>query len=481
MTSLWKNYDAKSSYDEYLTPERKLRKEAKIISSILDRHGKKKLQEIDRNCMSTIDSRGINFKVYSADKKAAEEKKWPLDIIPRIVLKSKWNKVKKGLIQRTKAMNLFIDDIYNKKKIIKDKIIPDNIVFKSKNYLKQCDGFSPKRKIWSHISGIDLIRNINGEFLVLEDNLQVPSGVSYMLENRMVMSQVFPQLFSRYRVSPIGHYCNRLYHCMHDAIPYQTKNPHMVVLTPGIYNSAYFEHSFLAEQMGIALVEGKDLFVENDIVYMKTVKGPLKVDCIYRRLDDNFLDPKVFFKGSLIGVPGLFKSWRKGNVGIINAIGTGVADDKVVYSYVNKMIVYYLGEQPILNQVETYLCHNKNERNYVIENISKLVVKPANASGGYGIMIGPKADKKERDEVITKIKKNPREYIAQPLETLSTAPTITENDIEPRHLDLRPFVLSGKTTYVSTGGLTRVALRKGSTIVNSSQGGGSKDTLIVDV
>ena len=255
----------------------------------------------------------------------------------------------------------------------------------------------------------------------------------------------------------------------------------MVVLTPGIYNSAYFEHSFLAEQMGIALVEGKDLFVENDNVYMKTVKGPLKVDCIYRRLDDNFLDPKAFFKGSLIGVPGLFKCWRKGNVGILNAIGTGIADDKVVYSYVNKMIVYYLGEQPVLNQVETYLCHDEIQKDYVIENISKLVVKPANASGGYGIMIGPKAPKEEREEVIKKIKKNPREYIAQPLETLSTAPTITNDDIEPRHLDLRPFILSGKSTYVTTGGLTRVALRKGSTIVNSSQGGGSKDTMVVDI
>ena len=317
--------------------------------------------------------------------------------------------------------------------------------------------------------------------MVLEDNLRVPSGVSYMLENRMVMRDVFPELFTRYKVAEIHQYTNKLYNCMIECIPKKKANPHMVVLTPGIYNSAYFEHSFLAEQMGIALVEGKDLFVENDNVYMKTVKGPLRVDCIYRRLDDNFLDPKAFFKGSLIGVPGLFKCWRKGNVGILNAIGTGIADDKVVYSYVNKMIVYYLGEQPILNQVETYLCHDEVQKNYVIENISKLVVKPANASGGYGIMIGPKAPKEEREEMIKKIKKNPREYIAQPLETLSTAPTITKDDIEPRHLDLRPFILSGKSTYVTTGGLTRVALRKGSTIVNSSQGGGSKDTLVVDV
>ena len=392
-----------------------------------------------------------------------------------------WNKISKGLAQRVKALNLFIDDVYNKKKIFKDNVVPKELVFNSPYYIKECDGFSPKYKAWSNISGIDLIRNINGEYLVLEDNLRVPSGVSYMLENRMVMRDVFPELFTRYKVSSIHQYANKLYHCMEECIPKRTENPHMVVLTPGIYNSAYFEHSFLAEQMGIALVEGKDLFVENDIVYMKTVKGKLKVDCIYRRLDDNFLDPKVFYKESLIGVPGLFKCWKKGNVGIVNGIGTGIADDKAIYSYVNKMIVYYLGEQPKINQVETFLCHEKKDRDYVIENISKLVVKPANASGGYGILIGARASKKEKDEMIQKIKSKPREFIAQPLEILSTLPTITESNIEPRHVDLRPFVLSGKSIYVTSGGLTRVALRKGSTIVNSSQGGGSKDTMIVDV
>ena len=352
------------------------------------------------------------------------------------------------------------------------------MIFNSPYYLKECEGFSPKYKAWANISGIDLIRNYNGEYLVLEDNLRVPSGVSYMLENRMVMRDVFPELFTRYKVSSVHQYSNKLYQSMVECIPKKTDNPHMVVLTPGIYNSAYFEHSFLAEQMGIALVEGKDLFVENDNVYMKTVKGKLKVDCIYRRLDDTFLDPKVFNKSSLIGVPGLFKCWKKGNVGIINAIGTGVADDKAVYAYVNKMIVYYLGEQPKLNQVETFLCENKVHRQHVIENISNLVVKPANASGGYGIMIGPKAPKKEREEMIKKIKQNPREFVAQPLEILSTIPTISEDGIEPRHLDLRPFILNGKSTYVTMGGLTRVALRKGSTIVNSSQGGGSKDTML---
>ena len=480
VTKLWKNYNAKYAYDGYFTEDNKLRKHAMIISNILERYGKKKLQEIEKNCQSTISARGINFRVYAANNRA-EEKKWPLDIIPRIIPRSQWNKVSKGLQQRVKALNLFIDDVYNQKKIFKDNVVPKEIIFKSPYYVKECEGFSPKYKAWSNISGVDLIRNKAGDYLVLEDNLRVPSGVSYMLENRMVMRDVFPELFTRYKVASINHYTNKLFNCMLECIPKKTKDPHMVVLTPGIYYSAYLEHSYLAEQMGIALVAGKALFVENDIVYMKTVKGPLKVDCIYRRLDDSFLDPKAFNKESVIGVPGLFKCWRKGNVGILNAIGTGVADDKVVYSYVNKMIVYYLGEQPILNQVETYLCHEKIQRDYVIDNISKLVVKPANASGGYGIMIGPKAPLKERQEVINKIKKNPREFIAQPLEILSTAPTITENDIEPRHLDLRPFVLSGKTSYVTTGGLTRVALRKGSTIVNSSQGGGSKDTLIVDM
>ena len=479
-TQFWKNYNSKSSYDGYISNENKIRKHAKIISGILEKNGKKKLQEIEKNCQSTISARGINFRVYAANNRA-EEKKWPLDIIPRIIPKSVWNKISKGLAQRVKALNLFIDDVYNKKKIFKDNVVPKELVFNSPYYIKECDGFSPKYKAWSNISGIDLIRNINGEYLVLEDNLRVPSGVSYMLENRMVMRDVFPELFTRYKVSSIHQYANKLYHCMEECIPKRTENPHMVVLTPGIYNSAYFEHSFLAEQMGIALVEGKDLFVENDIVYMKTVKGKLRVDCIYRRLDDNFLDPKVFYKESLIGVPGLFKCWKKGNVGIVNGIGTGIADDKAIYSYVNKMIVYYLGEQPKINQVETFLCHEKKDRDYVIENISKLVVKPANASGGYGILIGARASKKEKDEMIQKIKSKPREFIAQPLEILSTLPTITESNIEPRHVDLRPFVLSGKSIYVTSGGLTRVALRKGSTIVNSSQGGGSKDTMIVDV
>ena len=480
MVDIWKKYNSSKSYDEYFNLDNKLRKQAKTISGILERYGIKKLNEIEKNCQSTINARGINFKVYSADKRQ-DEKKWPLDINPRIIEKKEWNKVSKGLLQRVKALNLFIDDVYNEKKIFKEKLIPEELVFKSPYYLKQCEGFSPKHKAWSNISGVDLIKNKDGEFLVLEDNLRVPSGVSYMLENRMVMRDVFPELFTRYKVSSIHQYPNKLYNCMQECVPKKTKNPHMVLLTPGIYNSAYFEHEFLADQMGIALVEGKDLFVEKDFVFMKTVTGPLKVDCIYRRIDDNFLDPKVFYKHSLLGVPGLFKCWRKGNVGIINAPGTGIADDKAIYSYVDKMIKFYLDEEPKLKQVKTFLCRKKIHKDHVIENISKLVVKPANASGGYGILIGARASKKEKDEMIQKIKSKPREFIAQPLEILSTLPTITESNIEPRHVDLRPFVLSGKSIYVTSGGLTRVALRKGSTIVNSSQGGGSKDTMIVDV
>ena len=479
MTSIWKNYNASSSYDGYFTDSNKLRKHAKIISSILEKYGNKKLQEIEKNCQSTISARGINFRVYAANN-IAEDKKWPLDIIPRIIPRSQWIKISKGLMQRAKALNLFIDDVYNEGKIFKDKIIPKDIVFKSKYYLKECKDFSPKFKVWSNISGIDLIRNIFGEYLVLEDNLRVPSGVSYMLENRMVMHDVFPELFTRYRVSPIHQYTNKLYNCMRECITKKCKDPHMVVLTPGIYNSAYFEHSFLAEQMGIALAEGKDLFVKNDNVFMKTVKGPLKVDCIYRRIDDNFLDPKVFYKKSLLGVPGLFKCWIKGNVSILNAPGTGFADDKAVYAYVEKIISYYLNEQPILRQVETFLCNDKKQRDYVIQNMKKLVVKPTDGSGGSGIMIGPKAPIKEINEFIRKIKNNPSNYIAQPLEILSTVPTISKDGIDPRHVDLRPFVLSGKTMYVTAGGLTRVALRKGSTIVNSSKGGGSKDTLVIN-
>jgi uncharacterized circularly permuted ATP-grasp superfamily protein len=340
-------------------------------------------------------------------------------------------------------------------------------------------GVKPPFKVWANICGSDLVRDINGEFLVLEDNLRVPSGVSYMLENRMVMKSVFPEIFAKQKISPVDEYCSKLYSCMR-SLSKNKKKPNLAILTPGVYNSAYFEHVYLAQQMGVELVEGSDLFVEKDKVYMKTVGGKEQLHSLYRRIDDLFLDPKVFYKKSLIGVPGILKAWKKGNISILNAPGSGVADDKVVYSYVPKMIKFYLNEEPLINQVETFLCHEKKQRDYVIKNISKLVVKPANESGGYGILMGPTASTKEKNDYIKNIKKNPRNYVAQPLVNLSTSPTLINNQLEPRHIDLRPFILSGANNYVTQGGLTRVALKKDSMIVNSSQGGGSKDTWILD-
>ena len=472
----WKDYKAKKVFDEYVTPSQKLRPEIKKISDVITKYSKKKLQDTVKNSQNTISSRGITFRVYD-DKKPLEQF-WPLDIIPRIVTKKEWTKISKGLLQRLKAINLFINDVYNKQNIFKEKIIPKKLILESGNFRKECLGINPPFGVWANICGSDLIRNENGEFLVLEDNLRVPSGVSYMLENRMVMKSVFPEVFENYKISPVDEYCSKLYSCMKSLTKF--KDPNLAILTPGIYNSAYFEHVYLAQQMGIELVEGRDLLVEKDKVYMKTVDGKERLHVLYRRIDDLYLDPKKFNKESLIGVPGLFNAWKKGNISILNAPGAGVADDKVIYSFVPKMIEFYLNEKQLINQIETYLCYEKKQRKYVLDNISKLVVKPANESGGYGILIGPKASKKELEDYKKKIKKNPRNYIAQPLINLSTSPTISNNQLEPRHIDLRPFIISGQNSYVTQGGLTRVALKKGTMIVNSSQGGGSKDTWIID-
>ena len=480
VSKLWNNYNSKQAYDGYFTKDNKLRKHATIISSILERYGKKKLQEIEKNCQSTISARGINFRVYAANNRA-EQKKWPLDIIPRIIPKIQWNKVSKGLKQRSKALNLFIDDVYNQKKIFKDNIVPKEIIYNSPFYVKECDGFSPKYKAWANISGIDLIRNKNGDYLVLEDNLRVPSGVSYMLENRMVMRDVFPELFTRYKVSSIHQYTNKLYNCMLECIPKKTTNPHMVLLTPGVYNSAYFEHAYLAQQMGIDLVESSDLILSKDnYVYIKTISGRKRVDVIYRRVNDDYLDPTLWIKDSSLGLAGVINSWKEKKVAIVNAPGSGVADDKAVYAFVPKMIEFFLNEKPKLNQVKTYLCAFEKDKKFVLDNINKLVLKPVNESGGYGILIGPNATKKELEDYKLKIISNPRNFVAQPLIKLSTSPTLIKTSIQPRHIDLRPFILSGNDTFVTNGGLTRVALEKGSTIVNSSQGGGSKDTWVIN-
>ena len=429
---------------------------------------------------STIKEMGVSFTVYTEGGNI--DRAWPFDIIPRVISSKQWERAEAGLKQRLQALNLFIDDLYHDQKIIKDGIIPEFILKQSKNYRKECEGMNPAHGVWAHICGTDLVRADDGEFYVLEDNLRVPSGVSYMLENRAITKRVLPELFEKIDIARVDDYPARLFDTLVALSPRRIKKPVIVVLTPGIFNSAYFEHAYLAQQMGVELVEGSDLVVQSDdIVYMKTISGLERVDVIYRRIDDLFLDPEVFDKTSVLGVAGLMRAWRKGNVALANAPGAGVADDKVVYAYVPDIIKYYLDQDPILPNVETFLCYDDKQREYVLANLDKLVVKPANESGGYGMLVGPHSTKKDQAMFAELIKANPRNYIAQPTLNLSTAPTIVgKGDLEPRHLDLRPFILQSKDTYVTKGGLTRVAMRKGSLVVNSSQGGGSKDTWIVE-
>ena len=433
-----------------------------------------KCAEID----AMIKIMGISFTVYSDG--ANIDRQWPLDLVPRLIEKQEWDVTSAGLKQRLKALNMFINDLYNDAKVIKDKIVPEWVVYQSADYRAECKGVKPSFDVWSNICGSDLIRDASGTFRVLEDNLRIPSGVAYMLENRKVIKRTLPELFSHFDVHPLFDYPDKLRQMLISISPNRDHEPNVVLLTPGIFNSAYFEHTFLAQQMGITLVEGADLVVEDDFVYMKTIAGLEKVDVIYRRVDDAYLDPEVFLPESTLGVRGLFNAWRKGNVAIANAPGVGVADDKVLYAFVPELIRYYLSEEPILENIETYLCSDEKQRSYVLNNLDKLVVKPANASGGYGLLIGPHASQQERDECAAKIKADPRGFIAQPTISISTVPTACSGAIEPRHVDLRPFILQGESFYVTRGGLTRVALRKGSLVVNSSQGGGSKDTWVVD-
>ena len=480
MAIRWGSYKVKGIYDELIRASGKPRPAAAALCKYLRALSDREIQEYKEAAELAIRVMGITFTVYS-EEEGSIDRNWPFDIIPRIIPRDEWQRVERGLAQRVRALNLFIDDLYHKQRIVKDKAFPAELLADSKNFRPQCVGISPPRGIWAHICGSDLVRDKDGTFYVLEDNLRVPSGVSYMLENRQVLKRVFPDLFADYSVLPVDDYPSQLYDMLVSIAPRRVENPEVVVLTPGIYNSAYFEHSYLAQQMGAELVQGSDLVVDkDDCVYMRTVDGLARVDVIYRRIDDMFLDPEAFNPDSMLGVPGLLRAWKKGKVALANAPGAGVADDKVVYSYVPEIIRYYLGEEPILPNVPTYRCINKAERDYVVEHIAELVVKPANESGGYGMLIGPQASSAEREKFVRLIRRDPRNYIAQPLLTLSTAPTLVGNSVEPRHLDLRPFVLSGESISVTTGGLTRVALRKGSTVVNSSQGGGSKDTWIVD-
>jgi len=475
----WKTYQVKGLYDELIRGGGRAREGAGPLCAYLRSLSDDNLSDRRAAAELAILGQGITFTVYTEG--GSIDRAWPFDIIPRLITRKEWDPIERGLRQRVQALNLFIDDLYHDRRIIKDKVFPEYILDDSANFREQCVGINPPLGVWAHVCGSDLVRDKDGAVYVLEDNLRVPSGVSYMLENRKVMKRVFPELFEDYNILPVDDYPSQLYDMLVSISPRKGERPEVVVLTPGIYNSAYFEHSYLAQQMGAELVEGSDLVVcEDDCVYMRTVDGLSRVDVIYRRIDDLFMDPEVFSKDSMIGVPGLMRAWRKGNVALANAPGAGVADDKVVYAFVPDIIKYYLDQDAILPNVPTYLCVDKEQRDYVIANLDKLVVKPANESGGYGMLIGPQGSKKDLEKFTRLIRKHPRNYIAQPLLTLSTTPTLVGSDVEPRHVDLRPFILSGKNQYVTMGGLTRVALRKGSTVVNSSQGGGSKDTWIVD-
>ncbi|GAB0057324.1 hypothetical protein SIID45300_01648 [Candidatus Magnetaquicoccaceae bacterium FCR-1] len=479
MSMAWSSYPFTTAHDELLTPACQPRVGAEGLFRYLSGLGLEELRARQRAAEATILNLGITFTVYSQGDNI--DRAWPFDIIPRLIPFKEWQTVERGLIQRMTALNLFIGDIYAEQRIIREGVFPGDLLAMSRNFRPQCVGIKPAFGVWAHICGSDLIRDRDGRMLVLEDNLRVPSGVSYMLENRQITKRVFPELFGTQRILPVDDYPARLYDTLAALAPPGRDPPRVVVLTPGIYNSAYFEHVYLAQRMGLELVEGRDLVVDEDNrVMMKTISGLQQVDVIYRRVDDLFLDSEAFHPDSQLGVPGLMRAWRSGRVALVNAPGAGVADDKVVYAHVPEMIRFYLGEEPILSNVQTWKCHLEDERRYVLEHLDQLVVKPANESGGYGMLIGPMASTAEREAMAERILADPRNYIAQPMISLSTVPTLTESDLlEPRHVDLRPFILQAKESAVTAGGLTRVALRKGSLVVNSSQGGGSKDTWIV--
>ncbi len=471
-------YQTQGFRDEMFDDAGVVRPEARLLLDTIESLEEGQLLQCQQAAERLLLQMGITFNVYGDS--AGAERIFPFDLIPRIVRAEEWAWIERGLKQRIHALNEFIDDIYHDQKILKDKIIPEEVIYSATFYRPQCAGINPPRRIWCHITGTDLVRHADGNIYVLEDNLRVPSGVSYVLENRDLMKRTFPQVFEGLRVRPVDDYPSNLLEMLESiAPPGASEKPTVVLLTPGMYNSAYFEHSFLAQQMGIQLVEGRDLAVQDDTVWMRTTKGLRKVDVIYRRIDDDFMDPTAFREDSLLGVPGLLDAYRAGKVALANAPGNGVADDKVVYAYVPDMIRYYLGEEAILYNVPTFLCWREKDRQHVLENLDKLVVKAANEAGGYGMLVGPHSTAEERKEFAARINANPRNYIAQPTLALSRVPTVIEDHFEGRHVDLRPYILYGKDIKVLPGGLTRVALRRGSLVVNSSQGGGSKDTWVL--
>jgi len=472
------DYQTEGFHDEMFDASGAARAEARLLLDTISSLEEGQLQRFQRAAERRLVQLGITFNVYGDT--GGTERIFPFDLIPRIVRAEEWDWIERGLKQRIRALNLFIDDIYHDQKILKDKVIPGEVIRSAVFYRPQCIGLLPPRGVWCHITGTDLVRHGDGKIYVLEDNLRVPSGVSYVLENRDLMKRTFPQVFEGLLVRPVDDYPSNLLETLEAIAPEGVAHkPVVVLLTPGIYNSAYFEHSFLAQKMGIPLVEGSDLVVENDSVWMLTTKGRRKVDVIYRRIDDDFLDPLEFRKDSLLGVPGLVQAYRAGRVALANAPGNGVADDKVVYAYVPEMIRYYLGEDAVLPNVPTYLCWRDADRQHVLENLDKLVVKAANEAGGYGMLIGPHSTAEQREDFARRIQAHPREYIAQPTLALSRVPTLIGDHLEGRHVDLRPYILYGKEIRILPGGLTRVALRKNSLVVNSSQGGGSKDTWVL--
>jgi len=472
-------YKTDCFFDEMFGEGNKLhpRSHYKKIFKRLDCLTEKEISERRQQADASFLEHGITFTVYGDD--GGTERIFPFDLIPRIIPSREWNLIESGLRQRILALNLFLNDIYHGRKIIKDGVIPEEIINSSKNFRPEMVGFEPPQEVYAHICGTDLIRDDDGNYLVLEDNARCPSGASYLLENREIMKRAFPQTFGGMSVRPVEAYPDLLLRTLEYLSPRKSQKPVCVLLTPGVYNSAYFEHTFLARQMGIEIVEGQDLIAIDSCIYMRTTRGLVQVDVIYRRLDDDFLDPLTFRKDSMLGVPGLMDAYLKGNVALANAVGTGVADDKVTYAFVPQMIKYYLDQDPILDNVPTYLCWRDEDRSYVLNNLQSLVVKAANESGGYGMLIGSQSTKKEREEFARLIQKHPREYIAQPIVSLSRHPTFCEDGIEGRHVDLRPFILFGEDIEIVPGGLTRVALKRGSLVVNSSQGGGSKDTWVL--
>ena len=468
-------YDPGEFYDELFEGIGRPRRGSALLlrkfASLPDGELRKRQQAAER----VILNMGMTFGVYGSDE--GHEQIFPFDIVPRIVEAPDWTLIDTGLRQRLRALNLFIDDVYHEQKILKDSVIPSELIYSSKGFLKACWGLNPPRGIWCHIAGIDLVRISDGRYYVLEDNMRCPSGVAYVLEARQVMKRTFPELFEAYRVRPVDEYPSRLLETLRSLS--DLPDPTIVILTPGSYNSAYYEHSLLAQKMGVELVEASDLVVIDGSVHMRTTKGSQRVDVIYRRINDEYLDPLVFRPDSLLGVPGVMEAYKNGRVAIANAPGTGVADDKAIYAYVPKIINYYLAEEPILPNVPTYVCWERRDRDYVLEHLDQLVIKATNEAGGYGMMIGPQASQQEREDCARRIQADPRNYIAQPTLALSRSPTLVEDHIEGRHVDLRPYVLQGKGFYVLPGGMTRVALRKGSLVVNSSQGGGNKDTWVL--